>query len=122
MAVFIRPKTIDDVLKLELERNISRSIVTLEGGSAYEIGAVLARVNGKHRPLNPAGTGEETIARAVCLTRVDATLGDRPGGALDFGGLVDPANLIWPDGITDPQKAAAIDQLDARGVKLANML
>jgi len=32
------------------------------------------------------------------------------------GAVVDVAGLVWPVGATDAQKAAALDELEARGI------
>jgi hypothetical protein len=53
--------------------------------------------------------------RAVLLEDIDASAGDEPGSALAHGEAVSDA-LAWPDGISDEQKARALNQLASAGI------
>ena len=47
---------------------------------------------------------------------VDATDGDKPGVVIARGAVVELTELAWPQSITEPQKATALDELTALGV------
>ena len=91
---------------------------TLTGGVKIEPGTVLAKVSGKHQPINLSGTGDAKKATAIAYDAVDATGGDQEGVVLARGAVVDTTGLIWPDAATEVQKATAIVDLDARGIVL----
>lgn len=72
--------------------------------------------DGKYAPLDEDGTDGREIAAAILYEGCDATDADvrRVITARDTevtGGL-----LIWPDGISDGDKAAALAALEARGI------
>lgn len=57
-------------------------------------------------------------ASAILYAAVDATSADAPCVVVDHDAAVVGSALVWPVGITDPQKTAAIAQLTARGFSL----
>jgi hypothetical protein len=59
--------------------------------------------------------GGAALAAAVLLEDIDASAGDEPGSALAHGEAVSDA-LAWPDGISDEQKARALNQLASAGI------
>src|SRR5436190_17610172 len=84
MPVLTMSPTLGDLLKYELNANVSREAVTLKSGTAYVLGSVLGKItaSGKYR-LSPAAVvvGDEgaEAAVAVLLEAVDATGGDKTG-------------------------------------------
>lgn len=89
---------------------------TLTGGVKIEPGTVLAKVSGKHQPIDFAATGDAKKAAAVAYESVDTTAGDQDGVVVARGAVVDIAGLIWPEGATDAQKSTAITELATRGI------
>lgn len=109
-----------DVLKYELNPNISREVVTLLAGRFYPLGAVLGRITatGKHQ-LSPAtGSDGSETAVAVLLYPVDATAGDAPGVVLRRGpSIVSKAGLVYDATVNDATKIATKQaQLVAAGI------
>ncbi|MNG31472.1 hypothetical protein D3C84_1172860 [compost metagenome] len=47
---------------------------------------------------------------------MDATASDQPGVVISRGAVLDLAELAWPEGITEAQKATALDELTALGI------
>ena len=100
----------------------SRDRGTLLAGTVGKSGMVLGQVtaegpdNGKFAPLDPAavdGTGE---AVAVLFTSADASEDDAPAVVHTRECEVSDHDLIWPAGIADAGKAAAIAELAANGI------
>ena|SRR5690606_27250997 len=116
MPTYTPPKKLGDLLLLEVAPGWTKDKVTLLGGSAYAFGQVLAKVAGKHQILDPAGAGDAALAVAVLGEAVDASAGDKPGLVIARGAVVELTELAWPAGITEPQKAAALEQLTALGI------
>ncbi|OLF53796.1 head decoration protein [Pseudomonas chlororaphis] len=116
MATFTQPKDPGDLLLVEVCAGWTKDKVTLLGGPNYLFGQVLAKVSGKYQVLDLAGTGAAKKSAAILLEAVDATAGDQPGLVISRGATVDLAELAWPAGITEPQKATALDELNALGI------
>ena len=90
---------------------------TLKQGRAYLAGEVLGQVTAdkKLTGLAPgAGDGSQT-AMAILADDVDATASDEPCVIVVHAEAISEG-LTWPEGITAPQKAAAVEQLQAVGV------
>ena len=116
----IQLKTETDVVKTEGPNRYSRDEITIASGSGeIEIGEVLGKVTttGKYKPLAPAATdGTQTAAR-ISLQNADATAADAVRVVvLSRHAEVVRQALIWPAGITDSQKAAALAQLETAGI------
>jgi hypothetical protein len=116
MATFTPPKDLGDLLLIEVCPGWTRSQATLLAGTDYPLGQVLAKVAGKYQRLDPAGTGPAKKAAAVLAERIDATASDQPGIVIARGAVLALAELDWPAGITDAQKATALDELNALGI------
>lgn len=116
MATFTQPKDPGDLLLVEVCPGWTKEKVTLLGGANYSFGQVLAKVSGKYQVLDLAGTGAAKKSAAVLIEAVDATGGDQPGLVIARGATVDLAELVWPEGITEAQKATALDELNALGI------
>ena len=112
-------KTDSDVVKDEGKNRFSRDTDTLASGSGKVVpGAVLGQVtaSGKFKPLAPGASDGTQIAAAVILQYADATTADQAVVNLKRRAQVVLQALVWPEGITDAQKSAAIAQLKALGI------
>ena len=116
MATYTPPKKLGDLLLVEVAPGWTKEKATLLAGTAYAFGQVLAKVSGKYQVLDPAGTGAAKKAVAVLAEAVDATDGDKPGVVIARGAVVELTELAWPESITEPQKATALDELTALGI------
>lgn len=72
--------------------------------------------SGKYTILAPAALDGSHIAAAVLVDAVDATLADVAGAVVTRLAEVNGNELIYPGGITAPQKATAIAQMQALGI------
>lgn len=72
--------------------------------------------SGKVRVINFAGVDGSRDAFGIALSDYDATGGDVEGVAVVRDAVIDAANLVWPEGATDDQKAAALAQLKEKGI------
>ncbi len=112
-------KTDSDVVKDEGKNRFSRDTDVLALGSGKVIpGTVLGQVtaSGKFKPLAPAASDGTQTAAAVILQYADATSADQSVVNLKRRAQVVLQALVWPEGITDTQKSAAIAQLKALGI------
>ena len=111
--------TVSDIVKDEAENRFSRDDETLVSGSGVvAIGTVLGKVtaSGKYAPLTPgASTGAQNAA-AIILETADASSADVLVVTLKRHAQVVVQSLVWPDGITAPQKVAALAALEAMGI------
>lgn len=88
-------------------------VVIKQNAAVYEPGMVLGRIaaTGKYVPFAPAATDGSETAAAVMPVGVDATGGDQQAGVITRLAEVWGHRLVWPDGVTGPEKAAAADDL-----------
>jgi hypothetical protein len=77
----------------------------------------VAAGSGKFTIFDPAGLDGRQYPVAVLLANVDASSDDKVGPILARGGVVDKNGLAWKAGLTDNQKAEALAQLLALGIK-----
>jgi len=99
----------------------SREEIIVVQGQKLNAGAVLGKITagGKFRAVQPGGADGSEAAAGILWDNVDATDADQKAAVVQDGPVeVNGAELEWPAGITDPQKAAAIAELLARGIKL----
>lgn len=123
MTVLTMSPTLGDLLKYELNGNVSRETITLKSGTNYALGSVLGKItaSGKYR-LSPAAevVGDEgaDIASAVLLGAVDATGGDKIGLILARGpAIVSKAALVFDASVDQAaEKTAKYGQLVAAGI------
>lgn len=119
MPILTQGRNLGDVLKYEAPNLYSREAATVAAGQNLVIGTVLghATADGKLSALDPAANDGTETAAAVLATDTDATLIDRDDAvAIVRHAIVARGALIWPAGITAPQKAAAEAQLAALGI------
>lgn len=119
MPTVSQPKNLGDLLKYEAPNLYSREVATVASGQNLQLGAVLGRktADGKLYVLAPGASDGTETAVGVLATDVDATLIDRDDAILIARhAIVAKSALIWPAGITAPQKATAEAQLVAIGI------
>jgi hypothetical protein len=119
MPVITQSKNLGDLLKYEASNLYSREAVTVAAGQNLQLGTVLGKktADGKLYALAPAATDGTETAVGVLAVDTDATLIDRDDGiAVSRHAIVARNALIWPAGITAPQKMAAEGQLVAIGI------
>jgi len=122
MATYTEPKTLSDVLLVEVKPGWTKDRVTIAAGQQYEIGTVLAKVSGKYQMIDPAGTGAAKKSVAVLAQNVDTTSGERPAAVIARGAVVAVDGLVWPEAITDAQKTTAQTELEALGIIVKEQL
>lgn len=119
MPVMTQSKNLGDVLKYEAPNLYSREAAVVAAGQNLAIGTVVGRktADGKLHALALAASDGTEAAIGVLATDTDATLIDREDALLIARHAIVARNgLIWPAGITAPQKVAATAQLTALGV------
>jgi hypothetical protein len=120
MTVLRQPATMGDVLKYELNPNLSRETVTLLAGAAYPVGAVLGRItaSGKFKLATSGGTDGAQTAAAVLLYAVDASATDAIGVVVARGpAIVSKSALVLDASVDDAAKLATKHgQLAALGI------
>lgn len=116
MATYQQPKDLGDLLLVQVSPGWTKDNITLLGGSVYALGQVLTKVDNKYQALDPASTAPANKAVAVLAEPIDATSGDKPAVVIARGAVLALAELTWPADITAPQKAAALDELNAQGI------
>lgn len=73
---------------------------------------------GQYTAVDPTKTDGSQIAAAILYAAVDATAADAACVVVDNDAEVNQHELVWPDGITAAQQAAAVEQLNSRGIFL----
>lgn len=123
--MFVKTPSAASYLVSEANGTRSRDVVTIAEGVHALPGTVLGKVTatGHYVPLDPAnGSGEgqspdgSQTAAAVLFAEVDATLGEKPGVITARDAEVAAHALLWPTGITEQQKTAALAQLAQAGI------
>ena len=119
MAILNEPAVLGDALKWEQSNDYSRRKVTIASGQNLALLQVVGKItaSGKFAVLNPAATDGTENAAGFLMAAVDASAADREGVIIERDALVAMDNLVWPAGITAPQKEAAIAELEALGIK-----
>jgi hypothetical protein len=119
MPVITQGRNLGDLLKYEAPNLYSREAATVAAGQNLVIGTVLGRktADGKLHTLDPAASDGTEVAAAVLATDTDATLIDRDDAiTIVRHAIVARGALVWPAGITAPQKATTEAQLVALGI------
>lgn len=120
-------KVDSDVVKSEGGARISRDDDVLASGSGkVRCGTVLGQITtagatfGKFKPLNLAANDGTQVAKAIILETADATSADVTVVNLKRHAQVVLQSLIWPAGITETQKAAALASLETTSIVARN--
>lgn len=119
MPTLTQAPHLGDLLKYEAPNLYSREQATVAAGRQLPLGAVVGRetATGKLKALDPSATDGTEVAAGVLGNAVDATLIDRDDAILIARhAIVARGALVWPAGLAPAQRAAAIAQLEARGI------
>jgi hypothetical protein len=118
MPVIQDPNRLGDWLKFEENNLYSRDQVTVVAGQSLKTGTVVGKItaSGKVTQLAPGANNGSENAAGVLLADVDASAAEAPGVIIARHAVCADKALIWPAGITGPQKTAAITQLKALGI------
>jgi hypothetical protein len=118
MPVLNEQNYLGDWLKFEADNLYSRDEVTVVSGQNLTTGAVVGVItaSGKVTQLAPGASDGSQNAAGVLLLGVDASAADKPGVVIARHAICSEKKIVWPGGITGPQKTAAIAQLKALGV------
>lgn len=119
MPAIRESNNLGDLLKYEAPNLYSRDRATIAAGQTLALGTVVGAVTatGQLKALNPAGTDGTEVAVGVLATDIDAALAARDDAVLIARhAIVASHALVWPDGITAPQEASAVAQLQALGI------
>jgi hypothetical protein len=106
-------------LASEANGTLSRDPIVIAAGTGTVLpGTVLGRLtaNGQYVPLDPGAADGSQTASGVLFDQVTrGTAAVRGVGVVRFAEL-NGFELVWPSGITAPQRTAAIAQLEQRGL------
>lgn len=91
---------------------------TLASGQNLTAGTILGTITtgGKLTQHAPGASDGSQNASGVLLASVDATSADMAAAYVARDAEVNTNELIWPDGITGPQKTTALGKLAALGI------
>jgi len=119
MPSLAEPLNLGDLLKYEAPSLYSRDQDTVAAAQNLPLGTVVGRetATAKLKALDPSASDGTETAVGVLGNDVDATLIDREDAILIARhAIVARSALVWPTGITAAQKAAAVAQLEVRGI------
>ncbi|TDK65983.1 head decoration protein [Sapientia aquatica] len=116
MVTQIQPKTLADLLLIEVSAGWSKKTAPIKAGPRYPMGTVLSVTNGVYAPLDLAGSATAKKAAAVLAKSLEPSTTDTQAIVIARGAVVAIDELIWPNGITPAQKANALAELDERGI------
>lgn len=119
MAAIYEQNNLADLVKYEEDcLNYSREVITVAATQRLEQGTVVARntTDNLFYALNPGATDGTETALGILLETVDATLMERDSLLLARHGIVASQAVIWPAGLTPPQKLSALAALESHGI------
>ncbi|MGO1073223.1 head decoration protein [Lysobacter sp. CA199] len=117
MTTFTQPKTLTDLLLIEVATGWTKQRGTFAAGAEIPLGTVLALVNGQYQAVDPASADAAAKrTNAILAETLAASAATRKGTVIARGATVNEAALLWPAAITAPQKAAGVAELEARGI------
>ena len=107
-----------DLLKYEVSNLYSRDQITVAKGQNIKLGGVVAKKtdDGFIRVLSPIGTDGTQTAIGVITNDINSKDSDMKGVIITRIAMLADHAVVWPANITEEQKAAAIQQLEARGI------
>ncbi|WP_264719166.1 head decoration protein [Wolbachia endosymbiont (group A) of Lasioglossum morio] len=117
MTSITEGNNLGDLLKYEASNLYSRDQITVAKGQNLKLGTVVGcdTKDGLIKSLNPTATDGTQTAIGVITSDVNATETTKAVIITRIAMLADHA-VVWPGNITEEQKAAAIKQLEARGI------
>lgn len=118
MPVLNEQNYLGDWLKFEGDNLFSRDEVTVVSGQNLTTGTVVGVItaSGNVTQLAPGASDGSQNAAGVLLLDVDASAADKPGVIIARHAICSDKKIVWPGGITGPQKTAVIAQLKALGI------
>ena len=101
-------------------RSRTQGVLAAAAGNNLKSGAVLGKItaSGKYTALAPAAADGSQVAAAILCWNTDASAADKRTVGITGEAEVDDQLLLWPAGITTPQKATAVSQLLTTQIKL----
>jgi hypothetical protein len=116
MTCITETNNLGDFLKYEASNLYSRDQITVAKGQNLKLGTVVAfDKDNLIKILNVASTDGVQTAIGVITSDVDAKENTKAVIITRIALLADHA-VVWPAGITEEQKTAAIKQLEERGI------
>ena len=120
MTVFTEGAYLSDGLLWELgdEVRYARDQVTVISGQNLAMFTVVGKItaSGKMTILAPAASDGSQTPAGIMIQDCDASAADAAGLMLARASIFKDAAVIWPAGITAPQKTAAIATLKTLGI------
>ena len=119
MTVITQSANLGDLLKYEAPMyHYSRDTILVATGQNLSLGTVVGiqTADGNAYALDPAASDGTETAAGVLLYAVDATSADMSGVIVARHAIVSVSALVWPVGITNNQKLAALAQLKSIGI------
>ncbi|RXS99026.1 head decoration protein [Acinetobacter junii] len=118
MTTYTEPKYLSDVLIVEVAPNWTKQNGLLAATTiALVIGTVLSKdASGIYQPIDFAATDGTEDAVAVLATHADINTSQQKIVLIARGATVAKNELVFPEGATEPQIAAALAQLEALGI------
>jgi hypothetical protein len=118
VAAKSEPNYLADWLKFEEDNLYSRDQVTVASGQNLKTGTVVGIITatGKATQLAPSANDGSENAAGVLIGDVDASAADTPGVIIARHAICSDKGLVWPSGITGPQKNTALSQLKSLGI------
>ena len=122
MTTLTEGKHAGGFLVWEVLRDYTRETITIASGAGkLEPGTVLGKITtgGKYIVLTPGASNGSQNAAGILWGGVDATDADAPGVVILRGpAIINRHEIIWPEGATEAQIAAATTSLAALGIIL----
>lgn len=118
MTTYTEPKYLSDVLLVEVAQGWTKQNGLLAATTiALVIGTVLSKdASGIYQPIDFAATDGTEDAVAVLATHADINTSQQKIVLIARGATVAKNELVFPEGATEPQIAAALAQLEALGI------
>ncbi|WP_265028109.1 MULTISPECIES: head decoration protein [unclassified Wolbachia] len=116
MSCISEQNNLGDLLKYEVSSLYSRDQITVAKGQNLKLGTVVALdKDNMIKIINPTATDGTQTAIGVITSDINATENTKAVIITRIAMLADHA-VVWPANITEEQKAAAIKQLEGRGI------
>ncbi|WP_253309042.1 MULTISPECIES: head decoration protein [Rickettsiales] len=116
MSCISEQNNLGDLLKYEASSLYSRDQITVAKGQNLKLGTVVALdKDSMVKIINPTATDGTQTAIGVIASDVNAKENSK-GVIIARGAMLADHAIVWPTGITEEQKAAAIKQLEGRGI------
>lgn len=117
MSSITEQNNLGDLLKYEPSSLYSRDSIAVAKGQNLKLGTVVGRdKDNMIKVINPTATDGTQTAIGVITSDVNSKDGDTKAVIITRIALLADHAIVWPANITEEQKAAAIKQLEARGI------